>query len=569
MSLFGSIQMGGNTLQAMQIGLQVVGNNIANANTPGYVRQEAIYAPAPVQRIGGVVLGTGVKVQGIVEKLDKFVQDRLIGAQGDRANAEVQEQTYRDLETLLNEIADSGDLSSALTGFFNSVDEVAKDPGDAGKRNLAVGQGIALSQSFQNLNSRVTDIQGQLDQRITADAGEINQLTEQIRQLNIQIASTEGGDSKSSEAGGLRVKRQNAIDRLSELVGIQVTEQPSGGVSVAAGGDLLVFEGQRQEVEVAKSTTNGTTVRRIQLTESQSALQSATGEVAGLLAARDGVMGNFLDKFNKLAGTLAFEFNKLYSEGQGLVGFQNLTSVESIRNKDAALDAAGLHFTPSSGNFDIVVRNKGDTTSTHTTTIQIELNGLDDDTSLNSLAQQLDAIDGISATVTTTGQLQIKSDSSDIEFAFSGDSSGVLAALGLNTFFTGWNAATLGVNSELKGIENAAKFAASRNGIGVDSANVERLSPFLDQPIVAAGNSSISDLYNQIINEVTQGSSVSKSVAEGYRTFEGTLKGQQQAISGVSIDDEAVNMLTLQRIYQASAKYIQTLSDLLDMLVKI
>jgi len=58
-------------------------------------------------------------------------------------------------------------------------------------------------------------------------------------------------------------------------------------------------------------------------------------------------------------------------------------------------------------------------------------------------------------------------------------------------------------------------------------------------------------------------------VAEGYRTFEGTLQGQQQAISGVSIDDEAVNMLTLQRIYQASAKYIQTISDLLDMLVKI
>ncbi len=50
MSLFGSIQMGGNTLQAMQIGLQVVGNNIANANTPGYVRQEAVYVPAPVQR---------------------------------------------------------------------------------------------------------------------------------------------------------------------------------------------------------------------------------------------------------------------------------------------------------------------------------------------------------------------------------------------------------------------------------------------------------------------------------------------------------------------------------------
>ena len=131
MSLFGSIQMGGSTLQAMQIGLQVVGNNIANANTPGYVRQEAVFVPGPVQRQGNLILGTGVQVDSIVQKIDKFVQDRLIGAHGDRANAEAQEQVYRDMETLLNELSDSVDLSSALTGFFNSVDEILKDPGNA------------------------------------------------------------------------------------------------------------------------------------------------------------------------------------------------------------------------------------------------------------------------------------------------------------------------------------------------------------------------------------------------------------------------------------------------------
>src|SRR5205823_341929 len=115
------------------------------------------------------------------------------------------------------------------------------------------------------LHSRAADIQTQLDQRVSADADEINQLTGQIRQLNVQIAATEGGNASASEAGGLRVKRQTAIDRLSELVGIQVTEQPSGGVSVAAGGDLLVIEGQRREVEVAQTADqNGNTVSRIQ-----------------------------------------------------------------------------------------------------------------------------------------------------------------------------------------------------------------------------------------------------------------------------------------------------------------
>src|SRR5215813_2915016 len=102
MSLISSIHVAGGALQAMQIGLQVVGNNIANANTPGYVRQEAIFTPAPVQRHGGLILGTGVLVDSIVQKIDKFVQDRLVGAHGDRANAEAQEGVYRDMETLLN-----------------------------------------------------------------------------------------------------------------------------------------------------------------------------------------------------------------------------------------------------------------------------------------------------------------------------------------------------------------------------------------------------------------------------------------------------------------------------------
>src|SRR3954447_25742780 len=197
MSLFGSIQIGGSSLQAMQIGLQVVGNNIANANTPGYVREEAIFAPAPVQRIGDLVLGLGVHVDSIVQKIDKFVQDRLVGAKGDTANAEVQEQTYRELETVLNALSGSVDLNTALTSFFNSVQEVMKAPENAATRNLAVGKGTTLAELINNLSARVSDVQTQLDKRVTADADEINNLTSQIQKLNLQIASTEAGDTSS------------------------------------------------------------------------------------------------------------------------------------------------------------------------------------------------------------------------------------------------------------------------------------------------------------------------------------------------------------------------------------
>ncbi len=365
---------------------------------------------------------------------------------------------------------------------------------------------------------------------------------------------------------------KQSVDRLSELLGIQVDEQPSGGLNISVGGEHLVFEGQRKEVEVNTAASNGTASGVIEFIDSHAVLNSSTGELQGLYAARDGIVGGFLTKLDDLSKTLAFEFNKVYSQGQGLVGFDQLTSKESVTDANMALDAAGLTYSPVSGTFDILVRSKNDDptkTLTQTHTISIELNGLDDDTSLTDLAQQLDAVEGISASVTASGSLRIKANSSDIDFAFSGDTSGVLASLGLNTFFTGSSAASLGVNDELKGISNASKFAASLGGIGQDSQNVERLSAFLDHPLDATGGASLADQYDQLINEVTQGSSVVQSVADGYRTFEGSLEGQQQAVSGVSIDEEAVNMLTLQRIYQASAKYIQTISGLLDLLMQI
>ena len=80
MSIFSSIQLASNALQANQIGLQVVGQNIANANTQGYIREEMVQTPGTTQRIGGLLLGTGVEVEGIVQKVDSFLQQRMRGA---------------------------------------------------------------------------------------------------------------------------------------------------------------------------------------------------------------------------------------------------------------------------------------------------------------------------------------------------------------------------------------------------------------------------------------------------------------------------------------------------------
>ena len=565
MSLYSSIRLAANTLQANQIGLQVVGQNIANANTPGYIREEVVLAPAPTQRIGKLLLGTGVDVQAVVQKIDTFLEERLRGSVSDRADVEAQESSYLQLESAIGELNDT-DVSTLLNGFFSSIAEVLNQPESTAVRQLAVLNGNALTSNINWLAGRVDEIRSGLNDRVLGTADNINSLIEEIRKLNVQITVTEVGDVSASDAAGLRDQRLQALEELAELIAIRVKEQPDGSVNVYSGSDYLVFQGISRQVEIVLESDRGLTAASVHLAETDAPLTLASGELAGLVTARDDIMGGFLDQLDEFVQTLAFEFNKLYSGGQGLSGFEQLTGEFGVSADDLALDQAGLVFTPENGSFQVMVRNKN-TEIVQTTDVLVDLNGLGDDTTLADLAAALTAADGITAAITADGKLTISSNSAEQEFAFGSDTSGVLAALGLNTFFSGTTAGTLGVSQALR--QDPAKFAASRGGIGVDTENAVDLAGFIDRPVPSENGASLKALYDNLIGETTEASSLTQAVAEGARIFETTLRGQKLAISGVNLDEEAIQMIGLQRAFQATARYIAALDELLYILVNL
>lgn len=565
MSLFGSIQMAKNALRAQQIGLQVVGQNIANANTPGYIREEVILSPAPTQRKGGLLFGLGVQVDAVVQKIDKFLEERLRNAKSDRVSNETKEQAYLELESILGELGDT-DLSTALNNFFGSIHDVLSQPEDIGVRNLAALQGKTLTQDIRNLAERAREVRSDLNDKVKNNVLTINNLIEEVRTLNLRITEVEGGDTTASDAVGLRDQRNLALGKLAELVDIKSIEQPSGAINVFAGGDYLVFENAARFVEAKLEVDRGLATADIRIIETDSALTANSGEIEGLVSSRDDVLGGFLDRLDDFARTLAFEFNKIFSSGQGLTGHTELTSEFAISDSTLALDAAGLEYTPVNGGFQVLVYNK-QTKLTETTEIRIDLNGLDEDTSLDDLAAQLNAVSGIAASVDIDGRLQLSSDSVELEFSFAKDTSGTLAALGLNTFFTGSNALDIGVNAVVTA--DAGKFNASKSGIAADTETATLLAAFLDAPLDTQNGASLNVLYSSLTSEVTQGSSVARGVADGSRIFEQTLVGQQLATSGVSLDEEAVKMISYQRALQASSKYIKALDELLEILVNL
>ena len=566
MSLLSSIQLANNALRAQQIGMQVVGQNIANASTPEYVREEVNFAASPTQRIGSLLLGLGVQVEGVVRKIDRFLEGRLRGATSDRAAAVTEEQVHLQLEVLIGELSDT-DLSTSLNDFFGSVAEVLNQPESVVVRNLAVLQGESLTGDINRMMGRARQLRSDLNQRVINMADDVNRFIQEIHRLNSQIVEFEGGAAASSDAVGLRDQRDAALAQLSELIDVRAVEQSNGLVNVFNGDDFLIFESTVRHVTVELSINRGLTVGDLRIMEIGSPLQSSSGELGGLIAGRDQVLGGFIDDLDQFAQTLAFEFNRVFSSGQGLKGYQQLTSEFAVDDVSSVLNAAGLAFTPEHGSLQVLVYNK-QTGTTQTNDIDVDLNGLgNNDDTLTSLVAALDAIDGISASILPDRRVSITSDSPDQDFAFANDTSGVLAALGINTFFSGSTAQGIGVTQAV--LNDPALFAASRGGIGEDTDNAVMLAAFLDQPLASLNGDTLANLYDRITVGVTQASSVAGAVAEGFRIFEQTLRGQKLGVSGVSLDEETVRLMAFQRAFQATARYISTLNELLDTLVNL
>jgi len=566
MSLFSTLQLASNALQAQSIGLQVTGQNISNVNTPGYARAQINLTPAPTQRLGNLLLGLGVEVDSIKQSVDVHLNERLRTAMGDTAGGEIREKIYGQLEAAIGELEDT-DISTSMNGFFAAISQILNQPESVSVRNLAVLQGNTLAGDINRLAARASELRNDANDQVIEMEPELNRLLSRIADLNVKISTTEGGSLSTSDAVGLRDARVAALESLSKLVDVTTQEQASGAINVFAGGDFLVFEGTFRSVEVNFSEGVGFNSATIFVKETDSRLRTESGKLAGLVEARDEILGGFLETLDEYAATMVFEFNKVFSSGQGLSGYSLITSEHGITDATAALDAAGLAFTPVNGAFDVQIHNK-QTNLTTTTRIRVDLNGLDgDDTTYASLIAQLNAVDGLAASTDQNGRLVLTAESPNVEFAFNDDTSGVLAALGVNSFFTGTKATDIGVNSLLA--RDPTKFAASRTGIDGDSSNAVALAAFLDRPLDTGDGKSIGQVYGELVARVTQGSSVAKSVANGFRTFEGTLQGEQLAISGVNLDEEAINMMSFQRAYAAAARLIRVIDEMLELLTNL
>ncbi len=562
MSLFGTIQQSAGALQAAQIGLQVVGNNIANTNTPGYIRQQLELASSISTREGNLIKGHGVRPTGIVQVVDKALVERMINAGTALSGAETAQKAYSQLEELTNDLNDAG-LSKQLTLFNNALHELSTQPGDIALRDYVILQGETLATNLQRSRLDAVGRRDLWNSELNEMSTDINRLVNRIAKLNLEIATIEGGGLIHSDATGLRDQRYRDLEELATFMNINIQEQDSGAVAVFVGGDYLVTEGNFREVYSAYNPeTNGNELRII---ETDSPLLATEGRLAATTQARDTTFGAFISSIDEVASALIRSVNEVHSQGQGRSGHAEMISTVKS-NTGVPLIDAGLAWDPRNGTFDMaVVDHAGQPISHHR--ISVKMLGQVTDSTVSSIVADINAIDGISASVTGDGRIEILSDSPTSFFTFGEDTSGFLAAAGINTFFSGDSAIDIQVNQKL--IEDSDFLAISAGGIGVDTDILTQMVDMVDQPLEYLDGRSLRESYEDKISGLGQQINLQDSAAEGLRNFYDTLRGQHLAISGVNIDEESILMITYQRAFQASSRVIQAASEMLELLVAL
>ncbi|HVX57540.1 MAG TPA: flagellar hook-associated protein FlgK [Candidatus Saccharimonadales bacterium] len=564
MGLSAALSIAGSSLDVFTAGMQVAGQNIANANTPGYIREQLNVAASVPYVKGGIVLGTGVTAQGVKQDIDKYLQLQIYAAQGDYQGANAASSTYQSLQSMLNSLG-SGSLSDSLGSFINTLNTVANQPELQSSSQLAVAQGQQLVQAITTVRGQVDTMRTAQNTQVTNLVAQANSLIDQINKLNPQIVSAEAAGLNLNDAGGLRDQRYQALTQLAQLIPIKVDELPTGEDQVTMGSDFLVQGDQVRHLETYNVVDRGVQVNKVRVQTTNTVLTGTQGQINGVMNGRDQVLGGFVDQLDQYTGNIINQFNQIFASGQGAAGFTSVTSTNAVTDPTASLNTAGLPFTPTNGSFKVNVTNIA-TGATTTTTIPVDLDGIGSDTTLNSLAASLNAAGNITATVTPDGHLSLSA-ASGYQLKFSSDTSGALADLGINTFFTGSNSGNIGVNQTV--VNNPSLFATGQGGGASDGSNALALAQFADQPSTALGGSSINTFYNTTITKLGQNAASQSALASGSNGYLTTLTNQQQQTSGVSLDEEAINVMTYQHAYQATARYITTVDQMLNALMQI
>jgi flagellar hook-associated protein 1 FlgK len=535
--------VGSSALNSLQRAISTTGNNIANANTDGYSRQEVEFASRTPDRIGGVTLGTGVEISSIRRAYDQFLTQDVQARTSSSGYYSLYSTTAEQIDNLMADPATS--ISSAMDQFFAAMEAVANSPTSQPERQVLLSEAGTLANRFNYVDARLSELAENLNEQMSVFVMDINQHTQDIAQLNQQIARLER--TPGGSPNDLLDQRDRAIESLSKLVRVDTRLQEDGSVNVfTSSGHRLVSQAGAETVRLSAAPQTDGPVRLYISAPGGADVEITNVSLGGELGAAMDVSKNVIYGARRDIGLLAVglteTFNTQHKAGDTLnqiAGSEFFTSITPVAT------ASSL--------------NSG------TTTVSAVI---DDATQMTGASYQIDYTDSV-VTITnllTNAMQEINGTTVSIDgltftispFSNLTDGDRFLVEP------TGRAASSMAV-----AITDTSDIAAANSGGNVgDNRNMLSLIALREANNLKDGTKSVYDIYSNAVSKVAVDTRSARANADTETSLLQSVIGRRDGITGVNLEEEAANLIRYQQAYQAAAQIITTANDVFDTLLR-
>ena len=549
-----TLNIGVQALDAAQAALDATSNNIANVNTPGYTEEVAQLSEDPLNQSGDDITGGGVTMDGIQSVQDELLNLQIQQQTSSQSSANTESASLQQIQTYFT--STGTDIASALTTFSNSLDALSASPTSTATQQSVLSAGQDLAQAFNTTANGLTSAQTSANGLVTTSVAQINTLTQQIAQLNGQIEQlTNSGQNDSSAEDQLNA----AVQQLSGLTGISVTQSNSGDTIMTGNGTPLVMGNQSFTLQ----TTMGSDGFQQVLDSNGSNITSTLngGQLGGAIQMRDQTIPGMLSQLNSLASQFSSSFNSAQTQGLDSNGNQGQNFFTVPMNSGEA--ASGM--TVSISDPSLLAINSGGTANSNVANLSAVFTQALPSNSASS-AGGTPSVPLATSTALTDGSVTSISDAATGQtFSFTASASSTIASLQAAIA----SAVTAGTLSNGTGLSlSAAGHVVISTTTAADTLQVSSTDTVLGQFNSTSGKtpanayaSLVFDVGNTASNASTQSTALGKTLLQ--------LTDQQSSVSGVNIDDETANLIRFQTAYQAGARIVSTIqqldTDTLDM----
>ncbi|MGL5067573.1 MAG: flagellar hook-associated protein FlgK [Sarcina sp.] len=599
MSLFSVLNVSKSGMFAAQQSLNTTSHNMSNVNTVGYTKQRAKIQTMRAQSVAGVAgqIGTGAQVEAIERVRNNFLDHQVRNESSVLGTYDMRSSYLLQMEGIYNEPSDTG-IASLMSKFFDSWQELSKQPQSSNNRTVVVQQTLALTDALNHTAKRLDELGKNAQSEIRNSVNDMNSMLNQLNSLNKEITTvTVAGDApndlmdrrdllldnlsrkfgistESAEFNGLNIKSSDGMGqmppfvnadpngdytRLSYVSGIERDKtDPSGGtykISYYQLGDtnsernmktLTLRDVTPEQLEkiqnsrVIMSDPNGMAVKgdgaalRDGATASASEIRVFTpsnGELAGAISIQAEI-AKYTEQLDQMAKGIAFSVNAIHS------GMQSTTRENGVPEKD---------FMPLFVNNSIAKY----TSSGEIINIDDILKGEEEITAANITISKAILED----------PMKLKTRTNDSEFAYAsenyidGETDGerALAIARLRNSMIKFQDIGTSVNSR------ADMFDLSKGGNRLTNNGMKIENN--------TSGMSIEEFYKDGIDRLGVQSQEAQRMVQNQSSLVFDITMQRESISGVSLDEEAVNLVQFKHAYNANAKVISTVNELLDVVV--